>query len=153
MLVASPSQHPAKPAIDVVQLKLIHTATPDATKPSCPCRIRFGDVNWIPDNSRLSPTENSKSEHAQSNRPIHTGAHQTRYRPDRLVVSGAAVRTESARPPRQVRAASECVGRRRHCRCDRRTHSDAERTSRTVGPIQFTPPDTAHTSCGVWRAV
>ena len=31
---------------------------------------------------------------------------------------------------KQVRSASECVGRRRHCRCDRRTHSDAERTCR-----------------------
>jgi len=30
-----------------------------------------------------------------------------------------------------VPSASECVGRRRHCRCDRRTHSDTERTCRT----------------------
>jgi len=48
-------------------LKPIHTATPDATKLSCPCRVRFGGVNWIPDNSRLSPTENLKFEHADSN--------------------------------------------------------------------------------------
>jgi len=53
-------------------LKLIHTATPDTTKLSCLCRVRFGGVNWIPDYSRLSPTENLKSEHVQSNRPIHT---------------------------------------------------------------------------------
>ena len=45
----------------------------------------FGDVNSIPDNSRLSPTENLKSEDVHSNRPIHTG---TRHRQDRLVVSG-----------------------------------------------------------------
>jgi len=47
---------------------LIHTATPDATELSCLCRgVRFGGVNWIlPDNSRLSPTENVKSEHVQS---------------------------------------------------------------------------------------
>jgi len=40
----------------------------------------------------------------------------------------------------QVRSASECV-RRSHRQCLRRpTHSDAERTCRTVGPTQFTPP-------------
>ena len=47
------------------QLKLNHTATPDTTKLFCPCRVRLiGSLNWIPDNSRLSPTENLKSEHA-----------------------------------------------------------------------------------------
>jgi len=34
-------------------------------------------MNWIPDNSRLSPTENPKSEHVHSNRPIHTGTSDT----------------------------------------------------------------------------
>ena len=48
-------------------LKLIHTATPDTTKLACLCRVRFGGVNWIPDNSRLPPTENVKSEHVNSN--------------------------------------------------------------------------------------
>jgi len=38
-------------------LKLIHTTKPDTTKLSCRCRVRFCGVNWIPDNSRLSPTE------------------------------------------------------------------------------------------------
>jgi len=49
------------------------------TKLSCLCRVRFGSVNWIPDNSRLSPTENLylKSEHVQSNCPIHTAAPDT----------------------------------------------------------------------------
>jgi len=60
-----------------VALKLIHTATPDTTKLSCLCRVRFGGVNWIPDNSRLSPTENLKSGHAQSNCLIHTGTPDT----------------------------------------------------------------------------
>jgi len=33
--------------------------TPDTTKLSCLCRVRFGGVNWIPaDNPRLSPTGN-----------------------------------------------------------------------------------------------
>ena len=59
-------------------LKLIHTATPDTTKLSCLCRVRFGGVNWIPDNSRLSPTENLKSEHVQSTKcPIHTATPDT----------------------------------------------------------------------------
>jgi len=46
--------------------KLIHTATSD----TCLCRVCFGGVNCIPDNSRLSPTENLNSEHVQSNRPF-----------------------------------------------------------------------------------
>ena len=41
-------------------LMVIHTATPDTTKLSCLCRVLFGGVNWIPDNSRLSPAENLK---------------------------------------------------------------------------------------------
>ena len=35
-------------------LKLIYSATPVTAKLSCLCRARFGGVNWIPDNSRLS---------------------------------------------------------------------------------------------------
>ena len=61
----------------VYVLKLIHTATPDTTKRSRLCRVCFGGVNWIPDNSKLSPTENLKSEHVQSNRPIHAGTPDT----------------------------------------------------------------------------
>jgi len=53
-------------------------------------------------------------------------------------------RCELSRPDRPTSAFSVgvCRGRRRHCRCDRRTHSDAECTSRVVGQTQFTPPDT-----------
>ena len=49
-----------------------------------------------------------------------------------------------SRPDRPTSAFSVgvCRGRRRHCLCDRRTHSDAECTSRVVGQTQFTPPDT-----------
>ena len=50
---------------------------PDTTKLSCLCRVRFGGVNWIPDNSRLSPTKNSKFEQFESNRPIYTGTPDT----------------------------------------------------------------------------
>ena len=72
-----------------------------------------------------------------------TLAHQTRHR---TVLSCMVWRCELSRPTtRQVRSASECVGRRRHCLCDRRTHSDAERTCQTVGRTQFTPPDTTQT--------
>jgi len=50
----------------------------------------------------------------------------TRQDTDRTVLSCLVWRCELSRPTaRQVRSASECVGRRRHCRCDRRTHSDA----------------------------
>jgi len=58
-------------------LKPFRTATPDTTKLSRLCRVRFGVVNWIPDNSRLSQTENLKSEHVNSNRPIHTAKPDT----------------------------------------------------------------------------
>jgi len=45
---------PTKQLSNAVLLKLIHTATPDTTKLSCLCRVSFGGVNWIHDNSRLS---------------------------------------------------------------------------------------------------
>ena len=45
---------------------------PDPTNQSCLCRVCLGSVKWIPDSSRLSPTENMKSEqHTSSNCP-HT---------------------------------------------------------------------------------
>ena len=72
-------------------LQLIHTATPDKTKLSCLCRVRFGSVNWIPDNSRLPTTGNLKSEHVKSNCPI---AHQTRHRQHCFVVVVSGGRCE-----------------------------------------------------------
>jgi len=53
------------------------------------------------------------------------------------------------------RTSAFSVGVCRAAQCDRRTHSDAERTCQAVGPTQFTPPDTTPTalSCRVWRAV
>jgi len=36
------------------------------------CRVCLGDANWILDDSRLSPTENLKSQRINSNCPIHT---------------------------------------------------------------------------------
>jgi len=72
--------------------------------------------------------------------------HQTRHRQDRLVVSGMAVWIWVGPTGRQVCSASECVGRRRHCRCYRRTHSDAERTrqNKTVAFACRPPPDRPH---------
>ena len=55
-----------------IAFKLFYTATPDTTKLSRLCCVRFGAVNWIPDDSRLSPTENLRSEHVHVNCPIHT---------------------------------------------------------------------------------
>jgi len=43
----------------------------------CLCRCRFGGKNKISDNSRLAPTENLKSEHVNSNCPIHTDTPDT----------------------------------------------------------------------------
>jgi len=100
-------------------LKPIHSAAPDTTKLSCLCRVRFGGVNWIPDNSRLSHTENVKSEHVQNNRPIHIG------RPDAtqtvsIVLSGGV---NGVGPiARQVRSASQALPVRPPDALRRRTH-------------------------------
>ena len=49
-----------------------HTARRD----SAVCVVS-GGVNWVPDNSRLSPTENVKSENVNSNCPIHAATPDT----------------------------------------------------------------------------
>jgi len=69
-------------------LRVIYTAMPDTTKLSCLCRVRFGGVNWIPDDSGLSPTENLKSEHVSSIIVQFTALRQTRHRQDCFIVSG-----------------------------------------------------------------
>jgi len=65
---------------------------------------------------------------------IDTGTPDTT---DRTVLSCLVWRCELSRPDhqRQVRSASECVGRRRHCQCDRWTHSDAERAVERSGRL------------------
>jgi len=51
---------------------------PGQTGQNCPvCRVCLGGVNWIPDNSRLSPAENLKSERANSNGRSHVGTPDT----------------------------------------------------------------------------
>ena len=68
-----------------LQAKSHHHAKHDKTVLSVSRRVRFGGVNCIPDNSRLSPTENLIAI-AQFTPP-----RQTRHRQDRLVVSGVAM--------------------------------------------------------------
>jgi len=59
-------------------LKRIHTATPDTTKLSCLCRVRFGGANWSADRqlktvagrkfevrTRLEQSSNSHRQHAR----------------------------------------------------------------------------------------
>ena len=95
-------------------LKPIHSAAPDTTKlQSCLCRVRFGGVNWIPDNSRLSPVERLKSEHVNSSRPIHIGTPDTTQTGLSCPVWCGDV-NGVVPTARQARSASECVGRRRH---------------------------------------
>jgi len=93
-----------------------HRHATDTTKLSCLCRVRFRGVNWIPDNSRLSPTENLKSERVNSSCPILTATPDT-TQTDRTVSSCLVWRCELSRLDRQTCAF-----------CDRRTHSDAGRT-------------------------
>jgi len=88
----------------------------DPTKQSCLCRVCLGGVNWILDNSRLSPTENMKSEHVNSNCPFHTGTPDTtvavigrRKGRDKTVLSCRV----SARPPDRCVLCRVGVGVRR----------------------------------------
>jgi len=53
--------------------------------------LRRCELDSLPNNPRLSPTENLKSERVNSNCPIHTATRQTRQRQDCFVVSGVAV--------------------------------------------------------------
>ena len=89
----------------------------------CPDVMKFTHlvltvVNWILDNSRLSPTGNLKSEHVNSNCPIRpTHIANARHDEDRTVLSCLVWRCELSRPDSQtgafcVRSVSECVGRR-----------------------------------------
>jgi len=71
-----------------ISFSISHIATPDTTKLSCLCRVRFGGVNWIPDDIRLAPIENVKSVNTFRAIVQFTPAHQTRYRQDCLDLSG-----------------------------------------------------------------
>ena len=120
--------------------KPIHTTTPDTIKLSCLCRVRFGGVNGIPGNSRLSPTKNMKSEHVSSNCPIHA-----RHNTDRTVLLCLVWRCELSRPDSQTGAfrvwsALECV-RRSHCAAGRTAPQNAlvRRSIYTATPDKTRP--------------
>ena len=84
-------------------LQLIHTATPDTTKLSCLCRVRFGGVNWISGNSRLNVWTRSEQS-SNSHRHIR---HDTNRTVLSCLVWWWCEFSRSDR--RQVRSASECV--------------------------------------------
>jgi len=63
--------------VSVCLLCTNYTTRPDPTKQSCLCRVCIGGVNWILDNSRLSPTENLNCKHVNSNCLIHTATPDT----------------------------------------------------------------------------
>jgi len=69
-------------------------------------------------------------------------------------MSDVAVWIESAWPPYRCVLCLACVEVRRAAQCDRRTHSDAERTCR-ADSVHTATTDTTQTglSCRVWRAV
>jgi len=91
-------------------LKLIHTSLQDTTKLSCLCYVRFGGMNWIPNNSRLSPIELevwTRSEQSSNSR------RHTRHNTDRTILSCLVWRCELSRPDRrQVCSALKCDGQR-----------------------------------------
>ena len=105
------------------------------TKLSSLRRVRFGGVNWIPDNSRLSSTENLKSEHVQSNRPIHASTPDT-------TKTGLSCRVwcELSRPDRPTSAFSIGVCRGAQTLLVR--PPDA-----LVGPTQFILPRQTRQDC------
>jgi len=110
------------------QRKLIH----NHTAATCLCRVRLGCVNWIPDNSRLSPTENLQHEHVRSNRPHRHTRHDT----DKTVLSRLVWRCEPSPP-------DKCVQRRSVSGSAGTAGATAGRTptqNALVGPPQFTPP-------------
>ena len=91
------------------------------------CRVRFGCVNGFPttrDCRRQKIWVWTRSEQGL----IHIGT------PDRTVLRGCV--NWVGPTARQVRSASECVGRR----CATAGRTDAKRICQVVGPTQFTPP-------------
>jgi len=71
-----------------IGLWLVHTATPDTTRLSCPCRVRFGGLKWIPATTQDCRRRKILSLNTFGATVQFTSPHQTRHRQDRLVVSG-----------------------------------------------------------------
>jgi len=78
----------------------VHSIIPNSHRQARPNKtvLCLGSVNWIFNDSRLLPTENLKSEHAQSKCPIYT-VHQMRHRCCSVVAYGVAVWIQSAITP------------------------------------------------------
>jgi len=103
----------------------------DKTVLSASRPVRRCGVNLIPDNSRLSPTENLKPEHVNSNCPIHTATPDTTQ-------TGLFCRVWCGGVSRRCVLCLVCVGMRPAAQCDRRTHSDAERTCPAINSHRHT---------------
>ena len=80
-------------------------------------------MNRIPDNSRLSPTENFKPERVQSNRPIHSGTPDTTQTGSSCLVW----RYELSRPSVGVCRAAQALPVRPPDALRRRTHLSGSR--------------------------
>jgi len=110
--------------------------------------VRFGGVNWIPDNSRLSPTENLNSGHDSSNCSIHTSIpDKARLPPTRSDVA----RHEHANS--LWTAVLHMTKPKRHA--TRVIYRLTVQTLPDCLETQFTSPDPTQTalSCRVWWAV
>ena len=60
------------------QFTNLHHHAIDPTKQFCSCRVSFGSVNWILDNSKAVSDRNLKSAHVNSNCTIHTATPDTK---------------------------------------------------------------------------
>ena len=113
-------------------LKLIHTALQDTTKLTCLSYVRFGGMNWIPNNSRLSPIELevwTRSEQSSNSR------RHTRHNTDRTILSCLVWRCELSRPDRRQVWRWSVTGSEVWAP-DTHTHSDAKCTFLAVKPHQ-----------------
>jgi len=128
---------------------IIHTARHDKTVLSVTlCRVGFGSVNWIHDNSRLSPTENL--ERVNSNCSIHTALPDTTHTRLFCSVWCGDVNSESARQPdrcvlcRSVSGGAvrppDALRHRTHLSGDQFTPSHQTRQDKTVAPACRPPP-------------
>jgi len=95
------------------------------------CRVRFGCVNGFPTtrDCRRQKIWSLNTFRARPNSHRHT-----RHDTDRTVLRGCVNWVGPS--ARQVRSASECVGRRSATA----GRTDAKRICQVVGPTQFTPP-------------
>jgi len=109
----------------------IYTGTPDTTQTGPSCCV------WCVTSRNIQYTMITVQDNVYNILKNHASEKAVYKLRKRLICLGGPT-------ARLVRFVSECVGRRRHCRCDRRTHSDAERTCRAVGPTRYSHRLTRH---------